>query len=506
MLLQAQGKDTTQDTVSGQQQHNPSLIRVLLEELEAMACAESGNIIPLSLQPAVQHTLDCIRRPYQTPLEPPNKPNQVPSQADLPAGQDPASSSVSAGQEEEEQVALDDAWQYLAELLCEQDSWAAGVGQNWLYQLLTEAAEQHMAHPERHSQHHLQSQSDQYSDDDDYPLSPGMSRSVMKQQLGLLPHPLGGPPKLDAPSHLSNQPELAQLLRAVLSYHTDQVTTGTCFVAVVKRVVLHLKLRCSVMLHGQSHLQHDLEGVPAASVGSAPRSAAEMADLTDAHQDAAMPDDLVASTANPGMASAQSMPSAHSMPSEQGRSSFTGSVDPVLDPLAALHPHLMRTSPALNWGKPTQDSASSAHTRLAESEDEQERILSTDGSSENVHAFSTGHNRTQSDPKGLLNSALSTADIGLLGLGTSAAEAKEDVGAGHRAGLGGADSRTLSSILSTTELTGILQDGERQQGGIVLHDAPLLGHDTPDPPPKLSGILLACPLVCLQQHESSLSG
>ncbi|KAL0049325.1 hypothetical protein WJX82_011369 [Trebouxia sp. C0006] len=91
----------------------------------------------------------------------------------------------------------------------------------------------------------------------------------------------------------------------------------------------------------------------------------------------------------------------------------------------------------------------------------------------------------QSDPRGLLNSALSTADVGLLGLGTSAAEAKEDVGPGHRAGLGGADSRALSSILSTTELTGILQDGERQQGGIVLHDAPLLGHDTLNPPPKL---------------------
>lgn len=132
--------------------------------------------------------------------------------------------------------------------------------------------------------------------------------------------------------------------------------------------------------------------------------------------------------------------------------------------------------------------------------------LNTDGSSDNIHAFSTGHNRTPSDPKGFLNSALSTADVGLLGLGTSAADAKEDGGAGHRAGLGGADSRALSSVLSTTELSGILQDGERQQGGIVLHDAPLLGHDTPDPPLKLSGILLACPLVCLQQHESGLSG
>ena len=183
------------------------------------------------------------------------------------------------------------------------------------------------------------------------------------------------------------------------------------------------------------------------------------------------------------------------MPSEQGRSSFTGSVDPVLDPLAALHPHLMRTSPALNWGKPAQDSDSSAQNRLADSEDEQERVLSTDGSSDNVPAFSTGHNRTQSDPRGLLNSALSTADVGLLGLGTTAVEAKEDVGAGHRAGLGGADSRALSSILSTTELTGILQDGERQQGGIVLHDAPLLGHDTLNPPPKLPGILqtFLCP-------------
>lgn len=492
MLLQAQGKDSAQDTVSGQQQQSPSLIRVLLEELEAMTCAESGNIIPLSLQPAVQHTLDCIRRYYQTPLKPPDEPNQVPSQADLPAGQDPASSSVPAGQEEEEQVALDDAWQYLAELLCEQDSWAAGVGQNWLYQLLTEAAEQHMAHFEHQSQHHLQSQSDQYSDDDDYPMSPGISRSVTKQQLGLLPHPLGGPPKPDAPSHLSNQPELAQLLRAVLSYHTDQVTTGTFFVAVVKRLVLHLKLRCSVMLHGQSQSQHDSEAVPEAAVGSALCSAAENATLTNAQQDAALPEDLLASTANPGMASmasAQSMPSAHSMPSEQGRSSFTGSVDPVLDPLAALHPHLMRTSPALNWGKPAQDSDSSAQYRLADSEDEQERMLSTDGSSDNVPAFSTGHNRTQSDPRGLLNSASSTADGGLSGLGTSAAEAKEDVGAGHRAGLGGADSRALSSILSTTELTGILQDGERQQGGIVLHDAPPLGHDTLNPPPKLPGTL-----------------
>ncbi|KAL0037161.1 hypothetical protein WJX79_003343 [Trebouxia sp. C0005] len=110
----------------------------------------------------------------------------------------------------------------------------------------------------------------------------------------------------------------------------------------------------------------------------------------------------------------------------------------------------------------------------------------SDGSSDNIHAFSTGHNRTPSDPKGFLNSALSTADVGLLGLGTSAADAKEDGGAGHRAGLGGADSRALSSVLSTTELSGILQDGERQQGGIVLHDAPLLGHDTPDPPLKLS--------------------
>lgn len=447
-----------------------------------MACAESGNVIPLSLQPAVQHTLDCIRRPYQTPLEVSSDATQTPSHTDLPGGQDPAS-SVAASQEEEEQVALDEAWQYLAELLCEQDSWAAGVGQTWLYQLLTEAADQHLAHLEHQSQQAIHPQ----SDDNGYPMSPGMSRDGVPPQLGLLPHPLGGPPKADAPAHLSNQPELTQLLREVLSYHTDQVTTGSCFVAVVKRLLLHLKLKCSITPAG--HLQHHPQASSGAPVGSLHYPNTHKADLSSTHKEAGRQEDLLASTVDPGMASMQS---AHSMPSGQSSSASAGGADTGSDPLAALHPHLMRTSPALNWGRPPQTSATTSQARLADSDDEQERTLSTDATSVDALAGSIGHTRTMSDPRGLFNSAVS-ADVSVAERQASSAEtSKQDAGAEQRAGVAGGGSRALSSVLSTAELTGILTDGQKQEGGIVLHDGPVWGRNAPDPPADVAGILHGC--------------
>lgn len=448
-----------------------------------MACAESGNVIPLSLQPAVQHTLDCIRRPYQTPGEDPSDPTQAPSHTNLPADQNPAS-SVPASQEEEEQVALDEAWQYLAELLCEQDPWAAGVGQTWLYQLLTEAAEQHLAHPEHQSQHAIHPQ----SDDDGYPMSPGMSRDGVPPQLGLLPHPLGGPPKADAPAHLSNQPELTQLLREVLSYHTDQVTTGSCFVAVVKRLLLHLKLKCSITPAG--HLQHHPQASSQDPVGSVPYPSIQKPGLSSTHKEAGRQEDLLASTVDPGMASMQS---AHSMPSGQSSSASAGGADTGSDPLAALHPHLMRTSPALNWGRPTQTSATTSQARLAESDDEQERTLSTDATSFDALAASIGHTRTMSDPRALFNSAVS-ADVSVAEREAPSAEtSKQDAGAEQRAGAAGGGSRALSSVLSTAELTGILTDGEKQEGGIVLHDGPVWGRNAPAPPADVAGMLHNCP-------------
>ncbi len=489
-VSQAGSKDGFQDG-SQHQQSSDGLTSTILEQLEVLACAEAGNIIPTSLQPAVQHTLDCIRRPYQTPQKPSAASSQTSdiSLSDLPAAaQGSASSSLPPGQHQEEAVDLDEAWQYLAELLCEADKWAAGVGQTWLYKLLTEAAHQHMARPEHQSQPSLANQSGEYFDEDDYPSSPGMSHQPVIQQMGLLPHPLGGPPKPDAPAHLSNQPELTQLLRQVLSYHTDKVTTGNCFMQVVKRLVLHLKLRCSLVPTGQSPSQHSPKAVPHTLAGSAAQPAHEVSEELSPQQKSAKQEDLLASTLDPGMASMQS---AHSMPPDQASSLFAGSAAPYIDPLASLHPHLMRTSPALDWGKPSQDSAPASDTRLAESDDEEERVLSTGGSSDAAES-SVIHHRTQSDPKGLFNSALSTAEISLVDHGNNTQEAsKQEAGAGQRAGLAGDGSRALSSVLSTAELTGLYQEGETQEGsivtrdGIILHDAPVLGRGSPHGPPVL---------------------
>ncbi|MCJ1368639.1 hypothetical protein MMC16_007784, partial [Acarospora aff. strigata] len=137
-----------------------------------MACTEASITIPASLQPVVQHTLDCITRSYQHPPEPLLDPHQAPHPGMHPPAGPGSECLVSAA---EEPVLLDEAWQCLAELLCEEDSWAAGVGEAWLYQLLIHAAEQRIAHP--HQPAHSQQQGEEHSDVDDYdyPTSPGRS-------------------------------------------------------------------------------------------------------------------------------------------------------------------------------------------------------------------------------------------------------------------------------------------------------------------------------------------
>lgn len=216
------------------QQPSPEhLVSVLVDQLEALACASPDNTIPATLQAIVDHTLQCIRRPYL-----PMFAATAEQQADLSEQAVPRPDH-SEHTDPQEDLALDEAWQCLAELLCDEDEYAALVGQSWLYRLLTEAAEQRVA------QAHQQ------------PTNPEEDLEHVTAQhdeqqlvLGLLPHPLGGPPKPDAPAHFTHQPELAGLLRLVLSYSGGGVDVGHRFMLVVRRLVLHLKLKCSGLSSG----------------------------------------------------------------------------------------------------------------------------------------------------------------------------------------------------------------------------------------------------------------
>ena len=452
-----------------------TFLESLLQQLEDMACTEASTSNPVSLQPAKQHTLSCIRSAHRQPPDPLSDPQQAPSPGTRPHHQSTGSSSSVLVSGEEEPVALDEAWQCLAELLCEEDSWAGSVGQSWLYSLLTEAAEQHMTHTEQHAQHQdMQSYESrqQYSDDDlDYPDSPGALHQRGAQQVGLLPHPLGGPPKPDAPAHLSNQPELSQLLTTVLSYSTDTVATSLRFIYVIKRLLLYVKLKCSVSAASQqqerTHASRDT------SSSNPQRSHSQQTKAKGSlHGKHASAEDL------PDLKAEQGRADVHLAGPKQASPSFTSDKSAFDDPLAEIHPHLMRTSPALNWGKPSQHSRQASDSQAMDSDDgEPQRALS--------------HHRTQSDPKGLLQTALSTAGS----LAASGADGDDAPGQGVGAGPSGAASRALSSVLSTAELTGFFQEGDKQDGaivthdGIVLHDAPLLGRKSPG---QQAGIPLTC--------------
>ena len=448
------------------------MISSILEQLETLACAEADSVIPASLQPAVQHTLDCIRRPYQTdPLDaPPNRNQDAPS-------------LIIPSQNEAAAVGLDEAWQYLGELLCEQDSWAAGVGQTWLYNLLTEAANQHLTHLQHRLQPHM------HPGAGDFPGSPMTPGQQTSQQVGLLPHPLGGPPKPDSPAHLTNQPELAQLLRQVLCYHTSQVTTGTRFMAVIKRFLLHLKLKCSLLPDEAFQQQHGPQGTADPMRKASRSQSASHSEAAAAQPEPGMQEDLSASAPEP---STRSMRSAQSMPANHSGSAGAGA---NMDPLTSLglHPHLLRTSPALSWGKSNHGSAPALEGQLAESDEEEDHIMSTAGSSDAAES-SLGHQRTQSDPRGLLNRALSAADVSLIESHAHTDEArKTEAGPGRRADSGHGGAGALSNVLSTSELSGLLSDRDQQaeggkmHEGVVLHDAPVLGQDSLHRNPRLPG-------------------
>ena len=441
-----------------------------------MACTEASTAVPASLQPAVQHTLDCISSAYQQPPDPILDPNQAPPAPGTIGQHRPAGSSSSVlVSPEEEPVALDEAWLCLAELLCEEDSWAASVGESWLYRLLIEAAEHHMQHPEQQQGAHNYQQGKQYFDAEeyDYPASPGRSHRGQTGPIGLLPHPLGGPPKPDAPAHLCNQPELSQLLRTVLSYSSDSTSIGLSFIGVVRRLVMHIKLKCSlsqsVQDQGKAADAKRHRNEQSADYKGDPRSSR--------HGEPACAEDLLESTADPGMGNL------HSAVPEQTSSALPSKA------VADTQPLLMRTSPALSWGKPPQPSRQASGAYALESGDEEEQgAFSTGGGSE-VNQSGMSHHRTQSDPRGMFHSALSTA-------GSVAAPGGENEGAprqGIAAGPSGAASRALSSVLSTAELTGFFQEPDRQEGaivtheGIVLHDAPLLGRNSPEHPAEPTG-------------------
>lgn len=445
-----------------------------------MACTEASITIPTSLQPVVQHTLDCINRSYQQPPDLPLDPHQAPH----PGMHPPAGPvSVDLVGSEEEPVMLDEAWQCLAELLCEQDRWAAGVGEAWLYRLLTHAAEQRMAYPQELEQHqdaHSQQQDKHHPDIDehDYPASPGRAPLRQAGQIGLLPHPLGGPPKPDAPLHLTNQPELSQLLRAVLSFSSDTTTTGLVFIGVVKRLLLHLKLKCSLGSAEQhQHQAGDSQAGPSASseVGLASRGGASGGDGL-----LASAEDLLGSTAEAGMPNLHGAAPAQlsSAPSSSGAAGSEGITD--MPP----HPHLMRTSPALSWGKPPHHytHASDPQRSALESDDGEEQRAA--GGTSEVDQPGMSHHRTQSG--GLFHTSLSTAGS------VTAVGGEGDDGPGQGAGAGPsrAASRALSSVLSTAELSGFFQEADsKHEGaavtheGIVLHDAPLLGRNSPEQQP-----------------------
>ena len=454
----------------------------LLQQLEDMACTEASTSNPVSLQHAVQHTLACIRSAHQQPLEPLPDPQQAPSPGTRPRHQSTGSSSSVLVSGEEEPIALDEAWQCLAELLCEEDSWAGSVGQNWLYTLLTEAAEQHMTHTEDKQSY---DSGQQYSDDDlAYPDSPGAVFQRGPHQVGLLPHPLGGPPKPDAPAHLTNQPELSQLLRTVLSCSNETVATGLRFIHVVKRLVLHLKLRCSVSAarQPQQHTQSvDHASRDVSSSSDVQRSSSQAKHKGSLHSKHASAEDLLDLRAEQGRSHV------HRAGPEAASPSFTSDNSAFDDVLADVHPHLMRTSPALNWGKPSQRSRQASELQSIESDNgEPQRALS--------------HHRTQSDPKGLVQAALSTAGS----LAASGTDGERVPGQGIGAGPSGAASRAPSSVLQPSELTGFFQEGDKQDGaivtheGIVLHDAPVLGRKSPE---QQAGIPLSCAELAQCPHE-----
>ena len=441
----------------------------LLHQLELMACTDASTAVPASLQPIVQHTLHCISSAYQQPPDPALDPDKAPPPTSHHHQQSDSSSSVLVSAEEEP-VALDEAWLCLAELLCDEDSWAVSVGENWLYKLLVQAAEQHMQHPEQQQKAQRYQQGEQYFDaeDFDYPTSPGRAYHREAGQIGLLPHPLGGPPKPDAPAHLSNQPQLSQLLRRVLSYSSDKTNTGLCFMRVVRRLLMHLKLKCSLthsmQHHGQPSGAEGASGVPGVdSKGGR-------------HRHSVSAEDLLASTADPGMRGM------HDTAPEQGGSALP----PKASASDEAHPLLMHTSPALNWSKSPQPSRSASDAHALQSDDGQSAFR-TDGGSE-VNQSGMSHHRTQSDPRGMFHTAFSTAgSVAALG-----GEGEEGPGAG------GAAPRALSSVLSTAELTGFFQEPDKQEGaivtheGIVLHDAPLLGRSSPEPAEPAGMVLSLC--------------
>ena len=118
------------------QQPSPEhLVSVMVDQLEALMCGGPDNTIPASLQALVDHTLHCLRRPYMS-----TDSRTADQQAQAPGLHEKAQPQA------EGHVALDEAWQCLAELVCEEDDYAASVGQAWLYRLLVEAVHCHMSH------------------------------------------------------------------------------------------------------------------------------------------------------------------------------------------------------------------------------------------------------------------------------------------------------------------------------------------------------------------------
>ena len=457
------------------------MLSSLLYQLELMACTEASTAVPPSLQPVVQHTLDCISSAYQQPPDPTPDSNQAPTPPGTTSRHRPAGSSSSVPvSPEEEPIALDEAWLCLAELLCEEDSWAASVGESWLYRLLVQAAEQHMQHCEQQPGAHNYQQGEQYFDAEEYDYPPSPERVDHRRTglVGLLPHPLGGPPKPDAPAHLSNQPQLSQLLMTVLAYSSDSTTTGLSFIGVIRRLVMHIKLKCSlgqIVQHegkaADSNRDHNASNKQRADYKREPRSSCR--------RDSGFAEDLLESTGDPGMGNL------HSALPEQASSALPSKASASNEGLADTQPLLMRTSPALDWGKPPPPSRQASGVRALESDDGGEQ-----GGGSEVNQLRVSHHRTQSDPRGMFHTALSTAGS----IAASGGESVDAPGQGIAAGPSGPASNVLSSAMSTAELTGFFQEPDKQEGaivtheGIVLHDAPLLGRNSPEHVAEPAGI------------------
>ena len=458
------------------------MLASLLYQLEVMACTEASTAVPASLQPVVQHTLDCISSAYLQPPDPTPHPNQAPTPPGTTSWHQPAgfSSSVLVSPEEEP-VVLDEAWLCLAELLCEEDSWAASVGESWLYRLLIEAAEQHMQHSKEQQVAHNYQQGEQYFDAEEYeyPASPGRAHHRGTGQIGLLPHPLGGPPKPDAPAHLSNQRELSQLLKTVLACSSGSTSTGLSFIGVVRRLVMHVKLKCSL----SQIVQHQGEAADSnrdRNAGNERSGDDNRGVRSSRHRESASAEDLLESTADAGMGYL------HTALPEQPSSALPSKASASNKDLDDTQPLLMRTSPALNWGKPPQPSRQVSGVHALESDDGEEQ---GHGSEVNQSGMMS-HHRTQSDPRGMFHTALSTAGS-TTALGGESGDAP---GQGTAAEPSRAASRALSSAMSTAELTGFFQEPDKQEGaivtheGIVLHDAPLLGRNSPEHLAEPAGI------------------